>query len=194
MTPKLSKLLVAALLPCVAGLASANGTPIDLFTVAGVPGTGGDTTVIGPCYCDEPAWYSPVMLLQPGTYDFGELRDYWVQSGPTPDGGPDQGNLYLLYSPVETSGRYPDDFFAPPFLFPATALCDQNNAACNALYVGAFVDFDLTYTVQPGQNAAQIVLIGNYRYTAPVPEPLPAAMLLLGLGLITGIAPRRGRR
>ena len=133
------------------------------------------------------------MLLQPGTYDFGEVRDYWVQSGSTPDGGPDQAALYLLFAPVIVSGTYPDDFPSlPPYPFPSTALCDQNDDACNATYGNASVNFDLTYTVPPGENAAQIELIGNYVYTPPVPEPWPSGLLIVGLALLAGIATRRG--
>jgi hypothetical protein len=194
MARKIVELLLAALLLGLSNLASAAATPIDIFDTAGVPGTGGSTSIVGPCYCEEPAYISPVILLQSGTYDFGEVRDYWVQSGSTPDGGPDQPNLYLLFDPVIASGTYPDDFSSPPpYTFPSTALCDQDDAACNATYGDAYVDFDLIYTVLPGENAAQVELIGNYVYTSPVPEPFPSGLLIVGLALLAGIATRRGR-
>lgn len=193
MARKIVELLLAALLLGLSNLASAAATPIDIFDTAGAPGTGGYTSVVGPCYCEEPAYISPVMLLQPGTYDFGEVRDYWVQSGSTPDGGPDQAALYLLFAPVIVSGTYPDDFPSlPPYPFPSTALCDQNDDACNATYGNAYVDFDLIYTVAPDENAAQVELIGNYVYTSPLPEPFPSGMLIVGLALLAGIAVRRG--
>lgn len=193
MARKIVELLLAALLLGLSNLASAAAVPIDIFDTAGVPGTGGSTSIFGPCYCEEPAYVSPVILLQPGTYDFGELRDYWVQSGYTPDGGPDQPNLYLLFDPIIASGTYPDNFPSPPpYTYPSTALCDQDDAACNATYGNASVNFDLTYTVPPGENAAQIELIGNYVYTPPVPEPWPSGMLIVGLALLAGIAARRG--
>ena len=193
MARKIAKFLFAALLLGFSNLASASATPVDIFAIAGVPGTGGSTTIVGPCYCEEPALISPVILLQPGDYNFGEVRDYWVPSGSTPDGGPDQPNLFLLFDPVVVSGMYPDDFPPlPPYAFPSTALCDQNDAACNATYSQAYVDFDLIYTVLPGQNAAQVELIGNYLYTSPVPEPLPGGMLVLGLaGMATLVRFRR---
>jgi hypothetical protein len=194
MPSRLAEFLTAALLFGLTGLASAQVHAIDIFDVAGVPGTGGYSTVIGPCYCDQPAFFSPVMLLEPGTYDFGEVRDHWVQSGYTPDGGPDQPNAYLLFSPVETSGIYPDDFPGPTsYAFPSLAFCDQTDDACNASYLGAYTDFDLTLTVLPGQDAVQIGLIGNYQYLSPVPEPFALAMLVLGAALLAGISKRRAR-
>ena len=193
MTSTISRVLAAAL--CLSGLmgsASARVSAIDIFETAGVPGTGGYSSITGPCYCTEPAFYSPVMLLAPGTYDFGSLRDYWVQSGSTPDGGPDQPNLYLLFAPVETSGIYPDDFVTEtPYAFPALALCDQDDAACNASYQGASEVFDLIYTVLPGQDAAQLGFFGNYQYISPIPEPLPWAVFVLGLTLMAGISKAR---
>lgn len=193
MARKIVELLLAALLLGLSNLASAAATPIDIFDTAGAEGTGGHTSVVGPCYCEEPAYFSPVILLQPGIYDFGEVRDYWVQSGSTPDGGPDQATLYLLFDPVIVSGTSPDDFPSlPTYAFPSTALCDQNDTACNATYGNAYVDFDLVYTVAPGENAAQVELIGNYVYTSPLPEPLPSGILIVGLALLAGIATRRG--
>jgi len=195
MTSKLARFLVAALLLGLAKLASASITAIDLSTVSGVPGTGGHSTIVGPCYCDQDATFSPVILLQPGSYDFGEVRDYWVRSGYTPDGGPDQANLYLLFSPLVTYGNYPDDFAPPPTsAFPSNALCSQDDVACNAKFIGAFMDTDLVFTILPGQDAIQIGLVGSYRYTPPVPEPLPLPTLVLGLAVMGGIAARRGRR
>lgn len=194
MARHIAKFLLAALLLGLFNLASAAALPIDIFNVAGVSGTGGDTTIVGPCYCEQPAHVSPVFLLQPGVYDFGMVRDYWVQSGFTPDGGPDQAFLYLLFDPVVTLGTYPDDFGGgPAYTFPSTALCGQDDAGCNATYRSAYTDFDLIYTLSPGQGAAQIELIGNYRYTAPVPEPLASGMLACGLALILGISTKRGR-
>ena len=194
MARRIAKFLLAALLLGLSNLASAAAAPIDIFDIAGVPGTGGNTSIVGPCYCEEPAYISPVILLQPGAYNFGEVRDYWVQSGYTPDGGPDQPNLYLLFDPVVETGTYPDDFSPlPTSAFPSTALCDQNDAACNAAYSNAYMDFDLIYTVSPGANAAQVELIGNYLYTAPLPEPFPSGMLVFGLLLIAGISTKRGR-
>jgi hypothetical protein len=194
MNSTFAKYVSAALLFGSSSLAFANNPAVDIFGGAGVAGTGGYSTILGPCYCNQQALFSPVILLQPDTYNFGEVREYWVQSGYTPDGGPDQPNLYLLFSPVETSGSYPDDFQPPPsFAYPSYALCDQSDAACNASYTGAYADFDLIYTVSPGQNAVQIGLIGNFRYTSPLPEPLALVMLVLGLTLIAGNMKRRGR-
>ena len=192
MTSRLAKCLVAILLLGLSSLASAGARAIDIFTVNGVPGTGGYSTYTGPCYCTEKAFYSPVMLLSPGTYDFGEITDYWVQSGSTPDGGPDQPNLYLLFSPMEITGTYPDGYPWTYFTFPANALCDQGDAACNASFQNKSADMDLTVTLAPGENAVQIVLIGNYRYTSPLPEPVASTLFILGLALVVGISKRRG--
>jgi hypothetical protein len=191
MTSPIPKLLTAASLLALTGVAAA--TPIDLLSVG--PGT--QVTVTGPCYCNQLAWFSPIMTLQPGTYDFGTVRDFWTASGGTPDGGPDQDTLFVLFSPMETQGAYPDGEF-PPLLdyeFPPIARCAQSDAACAATYNGAYQDFDLTFTLAPGENAIQIALVGNYLYTPPVPEPETEALLVLGLGMLAGAARRaRGGR
>lgn len=194
MITRLASSFAAAALLGLSGLASAATTPIDLLAVSGVPGTGGEATVYGPCYCDQASVFSPVMLLAPGTYDFGTVRQYWVRSGATPDGGPDQGSLWVLFAPVETSGTWPQDF--PPettSLIPEVALCEEGDDACNARYDGHFVDERLLFTLPPGQNAVQVGLIGHYLYTPPsaVPEPVAPAMLVAGLLLVAGLARRR---
>ena len=194
MRTRLAGTFAAAALSALTGLASA-ATPIDLLTVSGVPGTGGDATVYGPCYCDQASWFSPVMLLGPGTYDFGTVRQYWVLSGTTPDGGPDQGNLWLLFSPVQTSGTWPEDF--PPQTtseIPDLVACQNGDLGCNDSFDGLSVEDRLVFTLPAGQNAVQIGLIGHYDYTPPlaVPEPVAPAMLLAGLALVAGLA-RRGR-
>jgi hypothetical protein len=192
MTLRLSKYFFAILLLSLSGLASAGVRAIDIFTVDGVPGTGGYTYITGPCYCTEKAFISPVMLLQPGIYDFGKLRDYWVPSGATPDAGPYQPDLYLLFSPIEITSIYPDDFPQDFSTVPAFALCDQGDSACNASFQNASVDMDLGVTLPLGENAVQIVLIGNYQYTPPAPEPYTFCMFIFGLLLIAGIARKRG--
>jgi hypothetical protein len=192
MTSTITKTLAAAALIGASGWASASTTAIDLFKTPGVPGTGGHVTVPGPCYCEQGADVSPVLLLAPGTYDFGKVRDYWVQSGFTPDGGPDQQNLYLLFNPWEVVGTFPGDLpFLLDYASPASlALCAQDDVACNATYTGAFQDTELILTVGPGQNAVEIGFIGPYVYTSPVPESSGVAMSVLGLALV-GAASRR---
>lgn len=196
MMSRLARLLIAAFLACLSGLARADARHIDLLTVAGVPGTGGSAILQAPCYCQQTATFSPILLLAPGTYDFGTVRDYWESSPGTPDGGPTQANAYLLFGPLESAGSYPDAFPAQStYAFPqSTALCDQDDAACNASYSDRFVDTELVYTVLPGQDAIQIGLVGDYRYTAPLAEPGSAAMFLLALALLAGHAARRAAR
>jgi hypothetical protein len=196
MMSKLARGLIAALLACLTGLAHADSRHIDLLTVAGVPGTGGSAILQGPCYCQQAATFSPVMLLAPGTYDFGTVRDFWEPSPGTPDAGPTQPNGYLLFGPLENAGSYPDAFPAQPtYAFPSSfAQCDQNDAACNASFDDRFVDTELIYTVLPGQNAVQIGLVGDYRYTAPLPEPRSTALCLLALALMAALAARRAAR
>lgn len=196
MMSRLARFLIAALLASLSGLACADTHHIDIFTVAGVPGTGGGAILQGPCYCQQTAYFSPVMLLAPGTYDFGTVRDYWDQSPGTPDAGPTQPNAYLVFGPLEIAGTYPENFPAQPtYAFPlSTALCEQDDIACNASFSDRFVDTDLVYTVLPGQNAVQIGLVGHYQYTAPLPEPVPFATFVLGLALMAGIATRRVSR
>jgi hypothetical protein len=198
MTSTIAKTLAAAALLGVSGWASASTTAIDLFKTPGVAGSGGHAIVAGPCYCEQGADFSPILLLAPGTYDFGKVRDYWVQSGLTPDGGPDQPNLYLLFSPWEVAGTFPGDLpFLPTDAYPSSyALCDQDDAACNAGYMGAFKDTELILTVDPGQNAVEIGFIGPYAYTSPLPEASGYAMSMLGLALVGAASRRRpaGRR
>ena len=191
MTARIAKRLAATLLLGLSGWASAN-TAIDLSTATGVPGTGGHFTLVGPCYCTEDAVFFPVLMLAPGTYDFGQVRDYWVQSGYTPDAGPDQANLYLLFSPVETAGTYPYDFPPPPtYNFPSLGRCAQEDHACNADFVGSYLDTKLIFTIGPGQDAIQIGFIGPYVYTPPLPEPAAVATFVLGLALIAALSRRR---
>jgi len=197
MTSTIAKTLAAALLLGASAWASASTTAVNLFTTPGVPGTGGHATVAGPCYCDQGADFSAVLLLAPGTYDFGKVRDFWVQSGSTPDGGPDQPNLYLLFGPWEAVGTYPGDLPPPPTgVFPSSSgLCAQDDVACNASFTGVWKDTDLILTVAPGENAVQIGFIGPYVYTPPVPEPSGVAMSVLGLALVGAASRRRaGRR
>jgi hypothetical protein len=198
MNSTIAKTLAAAALFGASGWASASTTAIDLFTTSGVPDTGGHTTVAGPCYCDQGADFSAVLLLAPGTYDFGKVRDFWVQSDATPDGGPDQPILYLLFEPWRAVGSYLGDLPPPPTdVFPASyALCAQDDAACNAGFTGAWKDTDLILTVGPGDNAVQIGFIGPYVYTPPLPEPSAVAMSALGLALVAAASRRRpaGRR
>jgi len=193
MTTRLARWLATAVVAGASGMASATATPIDLYTVSGVPGTGGDTGVSGPCYCAQPAYFSPVMLLTPGTYDFGRVRDYWVKADQTPDGGPDQENLYVLFAPVVVTGVWPQDY--PGFegyAYPAYVLCEQGDDACNASFTGRFVDLSLVFTLPSGQDAMQVGLVGDFRYTPPVPEPASVALMLLGVVCIATMA-RRSR-
>ncbi len=192
MTSRIAKTLVAALLLGVSGWASASLPAIDLFKAPGIPGSGGHQTVMGPCYCDQDSVYTEVIPLAPGTYDFGVARDYWVQSGYTPDGGPDQPNLYLLFSPWEVSGEYPYDFPPPlSYAYPSSALCAQTDDACNASYDGAYFDTKLVFTIAPGQDGIQVGFVGPFTYISPLPEPLESAMVIVGLALVAGIAKRR---
>ncbi|MCK9686033.1 PEP-CTERM sorting domain-containing protein [Scleromatobacter humisilvae] len=191
MTSRIAKTLAAALLLGLSGAAMAT-TAVDIFGTPGIAGTGGSATVSGPCYCEVSALYSPVLLLGPGTYDLGQVRDWWVESGATPDAGPDQPNLWILFGPVSVAGTYPWDFTAPPLAFPTTtALCDQADTACNASHDGAFVDTTILLTVGPDQDAVQVSIFGPFVYTPPVPEPSVASLLALGL---TWLAAMRRRR
>lgn len=193
MTLSIAKTLTAVLLLALSGAAMATRT-VDIFSAPGVPGTGGSGTVSGPCYCEVAALYSPVVLLGPGTYDLGEVRDWWVESGPTPDGGPDQPNLWILFSPISVAGTFPWDFMTPPLAFPSTfALCDQADTTCNASHDGAFVDTKVFLTVEPGQDAVQVSFFGPFAYTPPVSESPINILLVLGLATLAALHKRRGR-
>ena len=192
MKSRIAKTLAASLLPCLSAGAMAT-TSVNIFSAPSVPGTGGSATVSGPCYCEVAALYSPVLSLGPGSYDLGQVRNWWVESDPTPDAGPDQPNLWILFGPVAVAGTYPWDFTVPPLAFPtAGALCDQTDAACNSSHDGAFVDTAIFLTVGPDQDAVQVSFFGPFAYTPPVPEPAADALFVLGLASLAGI--RRSRR
>lgn len=191
MTWSIGKTWIAALLLGVSSAAMATKA-VDIFSAPGVPGTGGSGTVAGPCYCEVAALYSPVLLLGPGSYDLGEVRDWWVESGPTPDGGPDQPNLWILFSPISVAGTYPWDFTTPPSAFPSSfALCDQADSACNAMHDGAFVDTSVLLNVEPGQDAVQVSFFGPFAYAPPVPESPINILLALGLAWLATLNKRR---
>ena len=195
MTSKIAKQFIAILLFGLSNLATAALPAIDIFHAAGVPDTSGYSTIMGPCYCDETLYSSPIMLLAPGTYDFGEVREDWVPSGYTPDGGPYQSIVWLLFAPMETDGYFPYTLAPlPSYASPSIELCAWNDDACNNSHAQAYQDFDLIYTVQPGENAVQIGLIGTYQYTSALPEPLSLAMFALGLMLVAAMAKRRHAR
>ena len=63
-------------------------TYVDIFTVAGVPGTGGYSTIVGPVLLRRDRRLRPVMPLDPGTDDFGAVRESGAVSDGTPDAGP----------------------------------------------------------------------------------------------------------
>jgi hypothetical protein len=192
MTAWLAKTFAAASLAALSSWTSASTIALDLFKLEGIPGTGGQAYVMGPCYCDQIEIFSPVIPLPPGTYDFGEVRSYWTLARTTPGGGPDQPFVYLLFKPWERAGIYPQDFPPLPTEVSLSAFwrCARDDAECNASFTGAFVDTELVFTLEPGQQAIQIGFIGPYSYTSPLPEPVPGAMLVLGLALVAaGLGP-----
>lgn len=195
MTARFAQFLAAVVFSCLAGLARAGIPAIDIFHApSSVPDSGGSFTVMGPCYCDQTMVWSPVIRLQPGTFDFGTVREYWVPSGYTPDGGPDQDNFWLLFAPVMATSDYPYTYTGlPDYVYPTSARCAQTDDACNAAYTGAYVDFHMIYTIPQGDDAIQIGLIAKWQYTAAVPEPAAPAMLLLGATLVAAVGRRRYR-
>jgi hypothetical protein len=108
-----------------------------------------------------------------------------------PDGGDNQGNLWLNFAPQIYSGRYPDSFDGPPgYAYPSNDICAQDDDVCKVNYASSYIDSELLFTVGPNQNAVQIELIGPYRYTSPLPEPAQPLTLALGLAMIAGLARR----
>lgn len=194
MARKFTKFMLGPLLLGLSTLGSAAVIPIDIFNVSGV-GFSGYTTTSGPCYCEESAYLSPIMVLQPGTYDFGKVREYWDLSDDTPDGGPNQPNFYLLFAPLITYAPSVSDFPQRSYSYPgypSTWQCELDDAACNAMYSRAYVDFDLLYTVAPGETAVQVELVSNYEYTSPISEPFPSSMFVFGLAVVAGVSAKRG--
>ncbi len=202
MISRLCKFLAALLLSCASGLALATPTGIDIFNTPGLPGTGGTVTLMGPCYCNQQVVFSPLMVLPPGTYDLGTVREYWKPANYTPDGGPDQAILFLMFQPIELTGSLIYGFPAEPdYLYPTLQSCQPTDAACIAQFAGAWEDFSLKFTLTPDNDAVQIGLVVDFAYTppalVPVLEPATAALLLAGLALLlpaAGIARPRARR
>ncbi len=193
----IARFLAAVLSFCLTGIAWAAPTPVDVFNTPGIPGTGSTFTLAGPCYCDQQVVFSEILVLPPGTYDLGTVREYWTPADPTPDGGPDQGTLFLMFQPFEFTGSLTYGFPGQPsYLWPDFQLCDQSDTACNARYTGAYEDFRLVFTLTAESDAVQIGMVGNSLYTAPVPVPeAPAsAMLLAGLALLLPAAAVARRR
>ena len=146
----------------------------------------------GLCDCTQSAFVSPVLQLQPGTYDLGHVRDYWVQPGGTPDAGEGQDNLYVLFGTQVRFGNAanpPDPVY---YVYPDYALCGQNDATCNASYANSYQESDLIFQVTADTDELQVTLIGSYVYTPPaVPEPATSLTIALGLLILTGVAKRR---
>ncbi len=190
MKSAIANLIGMVVLASFASAASASVHNIDLSTLGGTA-----TSVSGPCYCTQSAFVSPVLQLQPGTYDLGHVRDYWVQSGGTPDAGEGQDNLYVLFG---TQVRFGDSNNPPGgvyYVYPDYALCGQNDAGCNASFVGAYQDTNLTFQVTADADELQVTFIGNYVYTPPaVPEPAAPLMISLGLLFMAGTSKRRAKR
>ncbi len=193
----IGKFLAAVLSCCLTSIASAAPTPVNIFRAPGVPGTGDTVVLPGPCYCDQLVNFSPILVLAPDTYDLGTVREYWTAANFTPDGGPDQDILFLMFQPIALTGSlvygFPDQ---PGYLYPNYATCAQTDAACIATYAGAWQDFSLNFTLTPGNDAVQIGMVGNYVYLAPaaVPEAPTSALLLAGLALLLPAARAARRR
>jgi hypothetical protein len=161
-------------------MAAATNYNIDL---TGLIGTAG---IFGPCYCETTLSYSPIFSGQPGdTFNFGSIEMLPYQSGPTPDGGPNQQAFFLEGQPsVSYDGQpLPTSFF--PFMYqfntpPAPFVW--------SLFPGAFIPTEST--------SVQVYWEGPYIYAPPalaegVPEPSTWAMMILGFAGVGFMAYRR---
>lgn len=197
MNRHIGSFLAAALSCCLTGIASAAATPVDVFDTPGVPDTGGSITLMGPCYCNQLVVFSPILVLSPGTYDLGTVREYWTPANDTPDEGPDQPTLFLMFQPIVLTGSLSYGFPAQPdYLYPDIEVCAQADAACNTTYTGTYQDFPLVVTLTADDDAVQVGMVGHFLYMPPVPEAPTSAMLLAGLALVlpaAAIARRRAR-
>lgn len=188
----------------VGGAGAATYETINLFS-GGVPGTGGKGIYYGPCYCETTVYYSPVYLIPAGTtVYFGTLDLYWVESGPTPDAGPDQPYFFIL-SPVAVSYDPPLTPLMPfqyqtefPSLFPtqfgSCGTYGVSGGGCG-LYSGYSVN-PLLFTIPTGSNAVQLAWFADYYRYDPGPVPIgPTLPLFLsGLALFALFGWRRGAR
>jgi hypothetical protein len=159
---------------------------IDVTQQAGIPGTGGTTSLQPGCYCrPEPGFYSPVYEVSAGdTVNFGSIELGYYQSGETPDGGPNQlplfigGSYAISFNSSVLPSAYPDYSLGSPPLSNGATL--------------------LVYTVPDGADSVQLEFLGSYNYTPPtitdaVPEPSTWAMLLIGFASLGFAGWRRSR-
>ena len=182
--------------------AEASNFQIDLTKAGGAPNTGGSFDYSGPCYCGQfTAFFSPVYELTSGsTVNFGTVEFQTVPFGQsTPDGGPNQQNLYVGgYAFANFQG---DDWtvFGPnsyPPLLPAIFGCPIDDASCNANALIPIVQ-SLNFTIPAGSSSIQIVWASaseTATYVSPVPEPSTWAMLLIGFAGIGFATYRRPQK
>jgi PEP-CTERM motif len=154
---------------------------IDLTdTSLGVPGTSSSGSFQPGCYCSPTSFYiSPVYLFSAGdTIDFGSATLGYYQSGPTPDGGPNQLPLYIEGTILLSFN-------------PTTPPSGSINYSLGSVPHPETVD--LVYTIPTGADGIQIELLGPYDYSAidAVPEPSTWAMMILGFAGLGFMAYRR---
>jgi hypothetical protein len=188
------KLLTAFVLVAGFGPAEANIYSVDLSNMLF------SNSWSGPCYCESIATITPALSFAPGiTINFGEVTVKTFQSGPTPDGGLNQPNLYIQGGLSYNFGPPNIDLFPP--ISGASGLnftlCNQNDAACNNAAQNSSVTFDLIFTIPANDSDIQLGWVGPYSYVAPaVPEPSTWAMMLIGfagLGLFASARLHRRR-
>jgi hypothetical protein len=160
----------------------------------GLPGTGGTSTFVGPCYCNSSIVEvtSPIYSFPSGsTINFGTLTVYPVDFGQsTPDAGPTQGNLYVTGNWVWVD-HWPNNYQSDPDEFFGFTTCDVNDLACNS-QAGQPLTFHLIVTIPPGYDSIQIEWEAiSFSYTPPVPEPSTWVTMLLGFAGLAFIANRR---
>jgi len=155
---------------------------INLHTDAGKPGSGGTSSFNPGCYCGTERYDSPVYLASTNeTIDFGQVTLTSYQSGPTPDAGPSQGNLYISDPGVVVTY----DPIRQVFLPWNYILCSDGDNACDASGIFS-TTYSLIYSLTEGESI-QLSWFGPYSYTPAVPLPATWSLFawaLFGIGFL----------
>jgi hypothetical protein len=173
-----TQLLLMAIIISIVSLQPLKATTylVNLNEPGGVPGTGGSLTYNPGCYCGEGLTeiYSPLYHFASGSIvDFGNLDIFTADIGQsTPDGGPNQPNLYIngsfavSYSstPAFPAPSYPGDFIY--------FLCDVGDTSCNSSAKNYVALYDLVFTIPAGSDSVQIKWDAiDFSYAPAVSEP-----------------------
>lgn len=187
-------MLIAASIFCFASVRApaTEVVNINLNEGGGVPGTGGQASWLGSCYCAASITYSPIYLVTGGeTVNFGSLLIY-----PILDGHLGLGPIAAELSDVGVSfdppvvppqpsvwGEPPPLPGSPnPYLGVEFGSCSEIDPSCDLETGGILpLSISLEYVIPDDAIAIQLAWVGDFAYTAPT--PIPSAIVLFASGL-----------